>query len=110
MPRDYRLRDDLYLKLMLTLVVEPGKALQVLMVQRCDLFHELHDLTTRRNALDPWKQLARILLLDSAIMHTEAELRWLDMVEARLEDIREQPPPLPPPRPRGRPKKSTTNT
>ena len=39
-------------------------------------------------------------------MHTEAELRWLDMVEARLDDIREQPIPLPAPRPRGRPRKA----
>ena len=38
-------------------------------------------------------------------MHTEAELRWLDMIEARLDDIRDQPPPPPTPRPRGRPRK-----
>lgn len=105
--RDYRLRDELYLKLMLALVTQPTKARQILMVQRRELFQELHDLTTRRNLLDPRQQLARMLLLDSAIMHTEAELRWLDMVEARLDDIRGQPPPLPPPRQRGRPRKST---
>ena len=105
-PRDYRLRDEFYLKLMLALVTRPDKARQVLTVQRRELFRELHDLTARRNALDPRQQLAQILLLDSAIMHTEAELRWLDMVEGRLEDIRVQPPPLPPPRLRGRPKKT----
>jgi DNA-binding PadR family transcriptional regulator len=105
-PRDYRLRDELYLKLMLALVTQPAKARQILMVQRRELFRELHDHTTRRNQLDPRRQLARILLLDSAIMHTEAELRWLDMVEVRLEDIRGQPPPIPPPRQRGRPKKT----
>lgn len=104
-PRDYRLRDELYLKLMLSLVAQPDKARQILIVQRRELFQELHDLTARRNLLDPRRQLARILLLDSAIMHTEGELRWLDMVEARLDDIREQPPPLPPLRTRGRPRK-----
>ncbi len=52
------------------------------------------------------RELARILLLDSAIMHTEAELRCLDIVEARLDEVRAQPPPLPPPRPRGRPRKA----
>jgi DNA-binding PadR family transcriptional regulator len=104
-PRDYRLRDELYLKLMLTLVTEPDKAQQVLIVQRRELFRELHDLTARRNLLDPRQQLARILLLDSAIMHAEGELRWLDMVESRLEDIWKQPPPMPPPRRRGRPRK-----
>ncbi|HET9492870.1 MAG TPA: PadR family transcriptional regulator [Chloroflexia bacterium] len=105
-PRDYRLRDELYLKLMLALGTAPKTARQVLWVQRRELFRELHDLTARRNKLDPRRQLARILLLDSAIMHTEAELRWLEMVEARLDDIWEQPPPMPPPRRRGRPRKA----
>jgi hypothetical protein len=90
---------------MLAFAMEPGTARQVLIVQRRELFRELHDLTTRRNKLDPRRQLARILLLDSAIMHTEAELRWLDMIDARLDDIWDQPPPLPPPRRRGRPRK-----
>lgn len=104
--RDYRLRDEVFLKLMLALGMEPGGARQVIIVQRRELFRELHDLTARRNKLDPRQQLSRILLLDSAIMHTEAELRWLEMVEARLDDIWEQPPPMPPPRRRGRPKKA----
>jgi DNA-binding PadR family transcriptional regulator len=107
-PRDYRLRDEVYLKLVLATVVEPARARQVIIVQRRELFQELHDLTARRNQLDPRRQLARILLLDGAIMHTEAELRWLDMVEARLDDIWDQPPPMPPPRRRGRPKKAQT--
>jgi hypothetical protein len=91
---------------MLALVAQPTKARQIVIVQRRGLFQEMHDLTARRNLLDAKKHLARILLLDSAIMHTEAELRWLDMVEARLDDIRGQPPPLPPPRTRGRPRKT----
>lgn len=105
-PRDYRLRDELYLKLMLVFVTKPAAALNILIVQRRELYRELHGLTARRNHLDPRRQLAHILLLDSAIMHTEAELRFLEMVEARLDDIREQPPPKPPPRQRGRPRKS----
>jgi DNA-binding PadR family transcriptional regulator len=104
--RDYRLKDEVFLKLMLALAIEPSTARQVLLVQRRELFRELHDLTARHNKLDPRRQLARILLLDSAIMHTEAELRWLEMVEARLDDIWKQPPPMPPPRRRGRPKKT----
>jgi DNA-binding PadR family transcriptional regulator len=108
-PREYRLRDEFYLKLMLALVTQPASARRILMVQRRELFRELHDLTERRNLLDPKQHLARILLLDSAIMHTEAELRWLDMVEARLDDIRGQPPLIPTPRARGRPKKTPGN-
>jgi DNA-binding PadR family transcriptional regulator len=104
-PRDYRLRDEFYLKLMLAIVTRAERPHLVLHVQRRELFQELHDLTTRRNAANPAQELAQILLLDSAIMHTEAELRWLDMVESRLDDIRAQPMPLPAPRQRGRPRK-----
>ncbi|HUS14934.1 MAG TPA: PadR family transcriptional regulator [Chloroflexia bacterium] len=104
-PRDYRLRDEFYLKLMLAVGMPDGQPARVIQVQRRELFRELHNLTARRNAADPGQELARILLLDGAIMHTEAELRWLDMVETRLDDIRGQPLPRPPPRARGRPRK-----
>jgi hypothetical protein len=45
------------------------------------------------------------LLLDQAIMHVEADLRWLDVIEARLEEVRQQPLPEPEARRRGRPRK-----
>jgi hypothetical protein len=49
-----------------------------------------------------------ILLLDQVVMHLEADLRWLDIVEQRLDDIRRQPSPEPEVRPRGRPRKAST--
>ena len=104
-PREYRLRDEFYLKLMLAIVTRTGNPRRVLQVQRRELLQELHDLIARRDAANPRQDLARILLMDSAIMHTDAELRWLEMVEARLDEIREQPIQLPPPRRRGRPRK-----
>jgi hypothetical protein len=39
------------------------------------------------------------------IMHLEADLKWLDLLEGRLDDIRKQPLPKPELRGRGRPKK-----
>jgi DNA-binding PadR family transcriptional regulator len=105
-PRDYRLRDEFYLKLMLAIYTHAEQPYRVILAQRRELFQELHDLTARRNAADPGRELASILLMDSAMMHTEAELRWLDMVEARLDEIRAQPVPVPVPRPRGRPRKT----
>src|SRR3954469_1687261 len=42
-PRDYRLRDEFYLKLMLALVTLPSGAGHILIVQRRELFSELHD-------------------------------------------------------------------
>jgi DNA-binding PadR family transcriptional regulator len=104
-PRDYRLRDELYLKLRLAVVTAAARPAPVLQAQRRELFRELHQLTARRGAADPRRQLAQILLLDSAIMHTEAELRWLDQVEARLDDVRAQPLPDRPKRQPGRPRR-----
>ena len=75
----------------------------VIRTQRAALFRELHDLTRRRGAADPATALAAIMLLDRATMHLEADLRWLDMLEARLDAIRRQPLAAPEPRPRGRP-------
>ena len=94
---------------MLALVTQIERPRLIIQAQRRELFQELHDLTAKRNTLNPRQELARILLLDSAIMHTEAELRWLDMIEARLDEMREQPLVLPPPRPRGRPRKAATD-
>jgi len=49
--------------------------------------------------------MAQILLLDKVTMHLEADLRWLDMTEMRLEEVKRQPLPEPELRRRGRPSK-----
>jgi hypothetical protein len=63
-------------------------------------------VTVQRSRSDPRAELARILLYDKTIMHLEADLRWLDMIESRLSDIQRQPLPVPEPKPRGRPRKN----
>jgi DNA-binding PadR family transcriptional regulator len=100
-------RDEFYLKLMLCVVTGRADPYQVVYIQRSSLYRELHALTTQRSQADPRSELAQILLFDQAIMHLEADLRWLDMVESRLDDIQRQPLPEPAPRQRGRPPKST---
>jgi hypothetical protein len=50
--------------------------------------------------------MAQILLMDKSIMHLEADLRWLDIAEMRLEVVQNQPFPEPEIKPRGRPKKT----
>jgi DNA-binding PadR family transcriptional regulator len=97
-------RDEFYIKLMLSLASGAVDPYQVIQAQRARLYQELHDLTLRRNESDPASELAQILLFDKAMMHLEADLRWIDMIEARLDEIRSHPPPTPPPKPRGRPK------
>jgi len=97
-------RDEFFIKLMLGLAgaVEPYKLVNT---QRTHLYQEMHAITDQRSRADPQTELAKILLLDKAIMHLEADLRWLDIIEARLDEIRKQPLPEPESKPRGRPKK-----
>jgi len=98
-------RDVSFLKLMISLAAGGPGPRKVIQSQRAALYKELHSVTTRRNRSDPQSELAQILLLDKAAMHLEADVRWLDLVEARLDDLRRQPMPRPKLRPRGRPKK-----
>jgi DNA-binding PadR family transcriptional regulator len=100
-----RQRDEFFLKLMLSLATGEKNPRKIMQIQRVSLFQELHDLTARRSQANPHQELALILLLDQAIMHIEADLRWIDMIEARLEEVKHQPLPEPEIRPRGRPPK-----
>lgn len=99
-------RDEFFVKLSLALITSEANPRKVLQVQRNKLYQALHALTAQRNKLNPQMALAKILLMDKAIMHVEADLRWLDMVEGRLEDVKKQPFPEPEVKPRGRPKKN----
>jgi DNA-binding PadR family transcriptional regulator len=101
-----RQRDEFFVKLMLSLNAEGADPAQVIQAQRGTLFQELHDLTARRNSLDRGTRLATILLLDKTLMHVEADLRWLDIVEARVGEMGRQKMAPVPVRPRGRPRKS----
>ncbi|HOU41664.1 MAG TPA: PadR family transcriptional regulator [Promineifilum sp.] len=98
-------RDEFFVKLMLSLGNDTTDPYRVIQAQRNRLYQELHDATARRNRADARVELAQIFLLDKSIMHLEADVRWLDLIEARLDDIRRQPLPKPQPRPRGRPRK-----
>ena len=97
--------DEFFLKLMIGLVSGAADPFRLIQTQRAHLFQELYNITEQRSHADPGRELAGILLLDKAIMHFEADLRWLDTIEARLDEIRHQPLPEPETKPRGRPKK-----
>jgi DNA-binding PadR family transcriptional regulator len=98
-------RDEFFVKLMVGMVsgiVDPTRLVQT---QRTHLYGELHEMMALRDSYDPQLEMAQILLVDKAIMHIEADLRWLDVTDMRLEAIQRQPLPEPEVRPRGRPKK-----
>ena len=98
-------RDEFFLKLLLAIASGEANPRQVLQTQRSKLYQDLHAVTAQRNKTDAKRALAQVLLMDKIIMHIEADLRWLDMIEARLEDVKRQPLPEPEVKQRGRPKK-----
>ena len=106
--REYRLGDTFYIKLVLSLIDGPVSSEQVLMVQRRELYQQLHEVTELRRKTDLQTQLPWGLLLDSAIMHLEADLRWIEMCEGRLPDLKQYTPPQPEVKTRGRPRRSPT--
>ena len=98
-------RDEFYVKLMIGLASGEADPARIIQTQRVRLYQELHDATTQRDLFDPQIELAHIMLVDKTIMHMEADLRWLDMIEMRLEAIKLQPVAEVEIRRRGRPKK-----
>jgi DNA-binding PadR family transcriptional regulator len=104
LPPDHA-RDETYLKMVLCLATGLDNPRKILSRERAMLYRELHRATARRSEVDPKRELSLILLLDKTVMHLEADLRWLDMLEARLDEIKNQPVAKPDLRPRGRPKK-----
>ena len=98
-------RDEFFVKLLLAIATGETNPRKVIQTQRNKLYQDLHALTAQRLKIDPKIALAQVLLHDKAIMHLEADLRWLDMVEARIDEVKKQPLPEPEAKPRGRPKK-----
>jgi DNA-binding PadR family transcriptional regulator len=105
--REYRLGDAFYIKLVLSLLGGPVSPEQVLIAQRRELYQQLHEVTELLRHTDAATQLPWVLLLESATMHLEADLRWIEMCESRLPDLKHYSPPQPPPKPRGRPRRTT---
>ncbi len=86
-------RDEVFLKITLSLADDRADPELVIRRQRATLYRDLHELTRRRAGLAPDAPLAHKLLLDKAIMHIEADLRWLEMAEGRLHEMGRQPLP-----------------
>ncbi len=99
-------RDEFFVKLMVALFSGEGNPERILQTQRNHIYQEMHSLTALRDSYDLRQELAQILLMDKAIMHLEADLRWMDITEMRIEAIKGQAFPEPEIRPRGRPKKT----
>ena len=100
-------RDEFFVKLMVALASGEADPVQIIQTQRVHLYQELHAATALRDIYNPRTEMAQILLLEKVTMHLEADLRWLDITEMRLDEVKLQPLAEPEMRRRGRPKKKT---
>ena len=80
-------RDELAIKLAIAVTLPGVDIARVIQVQRGATLSTLQELTRAKNATDNPEsadELAGLLVLDSLIFAAEAEVRWLDLCEARL--------------------------
>jgi len=77
-------RDELTIKVLLAVAASDIDVTEVLQRQRTASVEQLQAYTRRKAQADPEKDLAFLILLDSLIFRTEAEVRWLDASEARI--------------------------
>ena len=76
-------RDELAIKLALAVTVPGVDVVRLVQAQRTETLRALRDLT-RLKAGTGADDLAWSLVLDNLVFAAEAEIRWLDHVEARL--------------------------
>jgi DNA-binding PadR family transcriptional regulator len=79
------LQNTLYTKVVLALLSERSAA-DVLDSQRAAHLRTMRELTVRKRGGD----LADQLICDHALFHLEADLRWLEVTTARLDELRKQ--------------------
>jgi DNA-binding PadR family transcriptional regulator len=77
-------RDELAIKLALAVTVPGVDVPAVVQTQRTQTIRALQDLTRLKQRATETDDLAWLLVLDRLVFAAEAEVRWLDHVEARL--------------------------
>ena len=80
-----QLQATLYMKTVLA-IMENGDAAPFLDNQRHAHIERMRELTTQRRKAP----LATKLLIDHAIFHIEADLRWIDLTSSRLTKLKEE--------------------
>ena len=86
-------RDEFSLKALIVLQAHPSQFHEVIRNQRQETMSELQELTRAKAQLGD-NDIPQLLQVDRSILLVEAQVRWLDMVEARVETA-EQPKAVP---------------
>jgi hypothetical protein len=98
--RDAVPRQELAIKLIFAVRSQTADVHTVIQHQRAATMQSLQELT-RLKGDEGTDDLAWTLTLDGLLFQGEAEIRWLDLCEARLNEAAPAPTPAPPPRRRG---------
>ena len=77
-------RDELAIKVLLAVAADQVDVTEILQTQRGASMERLQELTRHKQKADPESELPWVLLLDALILKVEAEIKWLDLCEARL--------------------------
>lgn len=77
-------RDELAIKVLLAVAADSADVSAILASQRAATVERLQQYTRHKQKADPQRELPWLLLLDALILKAEAELKWLDLCEARL--------------------------
>lgn len=77
-------RDELAIKVLLAVAADGADVRAILQRQRAATMERLQEYTRLKLAADPERELPWLLLLDALILKAEAEIKWLDLCEARL--------------------------
>ena len=77
-------RDELALKLLLAIAADAIDVSELIRSQRAATMKKLQRYTQEKREVDPDREFAWALVLDSLILKTEAEAKWLDHCEEAL--------------------------
>ncbi|MEM7355897.1 MAG: PadR family transcriptional regulator [Acidobacteriota bacterium] len=84
-------RDELTIKVLLAVADPATDARQVLQRQRVATMQRLQGYTRHKRDADPETELPWVLLLDALILQADAEERWLDLCDQRLDQLQGEP-------------------
>lgn len=81
------LRDEFYLKFMLGLNSPRVDIAEIVLTQKQSVLHKLHEYTKLKREAGRAGDIAKVMLLDLVLLRAEADIRWLDMCEVRLDKL-----------------------
>ncbi len=82
---DRSTRDELVIKVLVAVATGESNMARVLQTQRSATMQRLQEYTRQKMEADPRAELPWVLMLDALILRAEAEVRWLELCEQRLE-------------------------